>query len=43
MRSRWKIDIGEYIVSELAEERIPKEIKVAFERIKEQISALSNK
>ncbi|MEM0174116.1 MAG: AAA family ATPase [Sulfolobaceae archaeon] len=36
IRSRWKIDIGEYIASELPQEQIPKEIKAAFERVKKK-------
>jgi predicted ATP-dependent endonuclease of OLD family len=38
IRSRWKIDIGEYVASQLPEEQIPNEIKSAFQRIKEQLS-----
>ncbi|MHA1263437.1 MAG: ATP-dependent nuclease [Candidatus Freyarchaeota archaeon] len=39
IRRRWKVDIGEYIASQMSEEQIPEEIKNAFERVKEQISA----
>jgi hypothetical protein len=40
MRRRWKIDIGEYVASQLSKEQIPKEIKMAFERVKEKVSFL---
>jgi predicted ATPase len=38
IRNRWKIDIGEYIASELSIEQIPEEIKEAFEKLKQIIS-----
>jgi len=38
IRSRWKIDIGEYVTSQLSENQIPNEIKLVFKRIKEQLS-----
>ena len=41
IRSRWKMDIGEYVASQLPKEDIPKEIKVTFERAKKHMSASS--
>jgi len=38
IRSRWKIEIGEYVASRLSENQIPHEIKQAFEKIKERLS-----
>jgi len=40
LRRRWKIDIGEYVASQLSEEQIPKEIEMAFEKVKERVSFL---
>jgi hypothetical protein len=38
IRRGWKVDIGKYVASQLSEEQIPKEIRVAFERVKEKLS-----
>jgi len=38
IRSRWKIDIGEYIASRLSEDQIPNEIKLALKKISEKLS-----
>jgi hypothetical protein len=38
IRRGWKVDIGKYVASQLSEEQIPKEIKVAFERVKKKLS-----
>jgi predicted ATP-dependent endonuclease of OLD family len=40
LRKRWKIDIGEYVASQLTKEQIPKEIEIAFEKVKEKIGLL---
>jgi len=37
IRSRWKIEVGEYVTSRLSEDQIPKEIRSVFEMIKEQL------
>jgi predicted ATP-dependent endonuclease of OLD family len=38
IRRGWKIDIGKYVASQLSEEQIPREIKVAFEKVKGKLS-----
>jgi predicted ATP-dependent endonuclease of OLD family len=38
-RRGWKVDIGKYVASQMAEEQIPKEVKEILGRIKKQISS----
>jgi AAA15 family ATPase/GTPase len=38
LRRRWKIDIGEYIAIEMQENQIPEEIKLTFNKIKENLN-----
>jgi predicted ATPase len=38
IRRRWKIDIGEYVASQLPKEGIPSEIEVAFKKVKEKVA-----
>jgi predicted ATP-dependent endonuclease of OLD family len=42
VRRRWKIDIGEYVASQLSKQQIPREIEMAFERVKKKVSPLSS-
>ena len=38
-RRGWKVDIGKYVASQMAEEQIPKEVKEILGRIKKQIGS----
>jgi len=38
-RGGWKVDIGKYVASQMAEEQIPKEVKEILGRIKKQIGS----
>jgi energy-coupling factor transporter ATP-binding protein EcfA2 len=40
-RSGWKVDIGKYIASQMSKEQIPSEIKRAFEKAIERLSAFT--